>query len=69
MILKLEAAKRALEGGVRQVRIVGGNKTPDALLLAFHSAEHATEDHSLLIPGTRVLRESFPKRPNGSFAA
>ena len=33
MILKLEAAKRAIEGGVREVRIVGGTG-PDALLLA-----------------------------------
>jgi acetylglutamate kinase len=59
MILKLEAAKRALEGGVRQVRIVGGT-APDALLLAVHSAGHATEDLASPIPGTRILRESFP---------
>src|SRR5271154_5001675 len=59
MVLKLEAAKRALEGGVRQVRIVGGT-APDALLLAFHSVDHANEDHSSPIPGTRILRESFP---------
>jgi acetylglutamate kinase len=50
MILKLEAAKRAIEGGVRQVRIVGGT-TPEALLLA----SHAEESH--FAPGTRVLRE------------
>src|SRR5579859_568893 len=56
MILKLEAAKRALEGGVHEVRIVGGG-APDALLLAFHSAEHGAENHSSTIPGTRVLRE------------
>ncbi len=31
MILKLEAAKRALEGGVGQVRIVGGNSGAAAL--------------------------------------
>ena len=68
MILKLEAAKRALEGGVRQVRIVGGT-APDALLLAFHSAEHATEDHSSPIPGTRVLRESFPSAQTALSAA
>ena len=50
MVLKLEAAKRAIEGGVRQVRIVGGT-SPEALLLASHPAEFAT------VPGTRVLRQ------------
>jgi acetylglutamate kinase len=53
MVLKLEAAKRALEGGVREVRIVGA-ANPDALLRASQSAEGAV-DHE--IPGTRVLRE------------
>src|SRR5207249_4657886 len=33
MVLKLEAAKRAIEGGVSEVRIVGGT-SPQALLLA-----------------------------------
>jgi acetylglutamate kinase len=51
MVLKLEAAKRALEGGVREVRIVGGS-SPDALLLAAHAGAEADG-----IPGTRVLRE------------
>jgi len=55
MILKLEAAKRAIEGGVREVRIVGG-ASPDALLLASHS-EPAAADAKPAIPGTRVLRE------------
>jgi acetylglutamate kinase len=50
MVLKLEAAKRAIEGGVRQVRIVGGT-SPEALLLASHAEEVAS------VPGTRVLRE------------
>jgi acetylglutamate kinase len=54
MILKLEAAKRAIEGGVRQVRIVGGTST-DALLLASHS-DSRIEAHPAS-PGTRVLRE------------
>jgi acetylglutamate kinase len=45
MILKLEAAKRALEGGVRQVRIVGGSQ-PGALLHAANGAKKL---------GTRVL--------------
>ncbi|HYL85755.1 MAG TPA: acetylglutamate kinase [Candidatus Angelobacter sp.] len=50
MILKLEAAKRAIEGGVREVRIVGGT-APEALLLASHG-----EDVSP-VPGTRVMRQ------------
>ncbi|HKW90230.1 MAG TPA: acetylglutamate kinase [Candidatus Acidoferrales bacterium] len=45
MVLKLEAAKRALSGGVRQVRIVGGTR-PRALLSAANGAR---------CPGTRVL--------------
>jgi acetylglutamate kinase len=56
MILKLEAAKRAIEGGVREVRIVGG-ASPDALLLASHAAEASTHEAVVSIPGTRVLRE------------
>ncbi len=51
MVLKLEAAKRAIEGGVREVRIIGGT-TPEALLLASHAEEVAS------VPGTRVLRHS-----------
>jgi acetylglutamate kinase len=49
MVLKLEAAKRALEGGVREVRIVGGSSS-DALLRASRNGDDR-------IPGTRVLRE------------
>ncbi len=45
MILKLEAAKRALAGGVSEVRIVGGTK-PRALLAAVSAGRGA---------GTRVL--------------
>jgi acetylglutamate kinase len=45
MILKLEAAKRALAGGVGEVRIVGGTK-PRALLAAAGTGR---------CPGTRVL--------------
>ncbi len=56
MILKLEAAKRAMEGGVREVRIVGGTSA-DGLLLAFHASEAAAHDSSTTIPGTRILRE------------
>jgi acetylglutamate kinase len=56
MVLKLEAAKRAIEGGVREVRIVGGTSL-NALLLASHAAEASANDGMALIPGTRVLRE------------
>lgn len=49
MVLKLEAAKRAIEGGVGQVRIVGGT-TPEALLLASHAEEADS------VPGTRVMQ-------------
>jgi acetylglutamate kinase len=45
MILKLEAAKRALAGGVNEVRIVGGTQ-PRALLAAAQGGR---------APGTRVL--------------
>ena len=55
MVLKLEAAKRALEGGVREVRIVGGT-SPDSLLLAARVSEGSDEALSA-IPGTRILRE------------
>ena len=50
MVLKLEAAKRALEGGVRGVHIVGGGAT-DALVAAVRSL-----DAPMLttLPGTRV---------------
>ncbi len=52
MVLKLEAAKRAIEGGVREVRIVGGSST-DSLVRAWRASDGAGEE----IPGTRVLRE------------
>jgi acetylglutamate kinase len=65
MVLKLEAAKRALEGGVREIRIVGGT-APDALLRAAHSGELGAEETS--IPGTRVLREPL-SAAQASFSA
>lgn len=68
MILKLEAAKRALEGGVREVRIVGGT-APDALLLAFHSSDPAADEHTSRIPGTRVFREPFTQAQTALSAA
>ncbi len=57
MVLKLEAAKRALEGGVREVRIVGGS-SPDSLLRVSQAAY--SQDTASDTPGTRVLREPIP---------
>jgi len=62
MVLKLESAKRAIEGGVREVRIVGGT-TPEALLLASHSEEANS------VPGTRVLGHSVSAAQTASSAA
>ena len=56
MVLKLEAAKRAIEGGVREVRIVGG-ASAEALLLASHATGAMENEGVTSIPGTRVLRE------------
>jgi acetylglutamate kinase len=56
MILKLEAAKRAIEGGVREVRIVGGTG-PDALLLTSRSQESRDGDGMSNVPGTLIMRE------------
>ncbi|HJZ63619.1 MAG TPA: acetylglutamate kinase [Candidatus Acidoferrum sp.] len=55
MILKLEASKRALEGGVKGVHIVGGTE-PGALLAAMRAAESGVSSYDE-IPGTRILRE------------
>src|ERR1700738_1909151 len=56
MVLKLEAAKRAIEGGVREVRIVGGTG-PDALLLASRSTENHGHKEVASVPGTLISRE------------
>jgi len=56
MVLKLEAAKRALEGGVRGVHIVGGT-IPDGLIAAVLAAEAKSPVAAAAIPGTRVVRE------------
>jgi len=56
MVLKLEAAKRALEGGVREVHIVGGGSS-DSLLRVSQSADAHSNDPAASIPGTRVLRQ------------
>ncbi|HEY4818610.1 MAG TPA: acetylglutamate kinase [Candidatus Acidoferrum sp.] len=58
MVLKLEAAKRALEGGVREVHIVGAG-SPDSLLRV-SQAPNLSHLSANAIPGTRVLRESLP---------
>jgi acetylglutamate kinase len=55
MVLKLEAAKRALEAGVSGVHIVGGT-APDGLLAAADAGGAASFD---TVPGTRVLREAL----------
>jgi acetylglutamate kinase len=59
MVLKLEAAKRALEGGVREVHIVGGASS-DSLLRVSQAADALSHDPANAIPGTRVLREPLP---------
>jgi acetylglutamate kinase len=56
MVLKLEAAKRALEGGVRCVDIVGG-AIPGCLLAAVRAAESSLPIACDEVPGTRVVRE------------
>jgi acetylglutamate kinase len=56
MVLKLEAAKRALEGGVREVHIVGGDSAAAVLDPRLFVADSAKSSFSSL-PGTRVLRE------------
>src|ERR1700694_1645900 len=58
MVLKLEAAKRALEGGVREVHIVAA-ASPDSLLRV-SQAPYLSPDSANAFPGTRVLRESLP---------
>lgn len=56
MVLKLEAAKRALAGGVSGVHIIGGT-IPDALLVAVNAAASGTDPCQAAIPGTRVNRD------------
>jgi len=65
MILKLEAAKRALQSGVSEVHIVGGDSAAAALSPSrFVSA--STKSALSNLPGTRVLREP---RSAGQFAS
>jgi len=56
MVLKLEAAKRALEGGVREVCIIGGT-APDAVLSASRAGENLAAGPATTFSGTRILRE------------
>jgi acetylglutamate kinase len=67
MILKLEAAKRALQGGVLEVRIVGGETAAAALAPDLFTR---AADRPVLsdVPGTRVLR-GFSAAQGGSLAS
>jgi acetylglutamate kinase len=56
MVLKLEAAKRALDGGVREVHIVGGDSATSVLDPQLFAVASDRSSFSSL-PGTRVLRE------------
>ncbi|HUN62825.1 MAG TPA: acetylglutamate kinase [Candidatus Sulfotelmatobacter sp.] len=57
MVLKLEAAKRALEGGVSEVHIVGGDSA--SAVLDPHLFTVTSNKNSIpTLPGTRVLRTS-----------
>jgi acetylglutamate kinase len=57
MVLKLEAAKRALEGGVSEVHIVGGDSAA-AVLNPQLFAQTSNKNSFSGLPGTRVLRAS-----------
>ncbi len=61
MLLKLEAAKRALEGGVGEVRIVGG-AAPDALFAATASSGGHTKRNAARFKGTQVTFRSQPAK-------
>lgn len=65
MILKLEASKRALEGGVKGVHIVGGTE-PGALLAAMCAAQASSAKFDA-IPGTRILREPHSAALSASY--
>jgi acetylglutamate kinase len=57
MVLKLEAAKRALEGGVSEVHIVGGDFAA-AVLDPQLFTQTSNKNSFSGLPGTRVLRAS-----------
>ncbi len=58
MVLKLEAAKRALAGGVGQVRIVGGDSAAAALDADLFSPA-PKKKVSAELPGTRVVKDAL----------
>jgi acetylglutamate kinase len=68
MVLKLEAAKRALEGGVHGVHIVGGT-VAEGLLAAVRAAELNESNLAGTIPGTRIVREPIAVGVNAAFSA
>ncbi|HEX9222508.1 MAG TPA: acetylglutamate kinase [Candidatus Acidoferrales bacterium] len=68
MVLKLEAAKRALEGGVGQVRIVGGT-APDALVNAARTAPQRGRPKSARARGTQVLLPAHAADGPASYAS
>jgi acetylglutamate kinase len=55
MVLKLEASRRALQGGVREVRIVGGT-LPGALLSAANGAKGPGTRVKVMLPAAGVAR-------------
>jgi acetylglutamate kinase len=68
MVLKLEAAKRALEGGVGQVRIVGGT-APDALVNAARTTPQRGRPKSARAHGTQVLLPAHAADGPASYAS
>jgi acetylglutamate kinase len=64
MVLKLDAAKRALEGGVRQVRIVGGSQ-PGALLSAVNGAKRLGTRVMPMFPVAAPRKTQHPVRATG----
>ncbi len=68
MVLKLEAAKRALEGGVGQVRIVGGT-APDALVNAARTAPQRGRPKAARARGTQVLLPAHAADGPASYAS
>ncbi len=67
MILKLEAAKRALEGGVGQVRIVGGT-AQDALVSVARTAPQNRRPKRARALGTLVFLPERAAARSGSYA-
>jgi acetylglutamate kinase len=68
MVLKLEATKRALEGGITGVHIVGGT-IPDGLLAAVRAAQSGPAVPASSTPGTRIFRETAAIAASSAFSA